>query len=185
MEWLNLTDEEVDRLLKDTSNRPRTQSLFIEYENENYRAVFTLQPFNVIKDGTEYLSLYRKYMEIADPTEYRFAIKCFGSYQHWQLLQSRPWFQPYVNAWREELDASIKSQAAVEMFEIANTTSSDQTRVQALKWLSDRGYLGSIPKPKRRGRPSKEEIEGELRRQLTNSKDINDDYTRLFGGEGD
>ena len=52
--------------LKDSMGRFRTLSLFVEHKHDKYPAPYTLKPYN--HKGA--MSMYLKYMEIGDPTEY-------------------------------------------------------------------------------------------------------------------
>jgi len=157
--------------LKDTMGRFRTQSLFIEKKNSKYPAPFTLKDY----DHKGALSMYKRYMEIGDPTEYAFAQAMFGSWAHWRALSSASWFSEYVVRWREELKVKFESQRWEEMQEVAENQPGSTLGLQATKWLADR-YNG--PKPKR-GRPTKEEKKSILKEESEEDKLIKEEIERL------
>ena len=159
-----LPDADAYKTLKDSMGRPRTQSLFVEHKHDKYPAPFTLKPY----DHRGRMSMYRKYMEIGDPTEYSQAIGLLGSWEHWKTLTSTAWFKPYVEAWRAELKVKFESDRYQEMQEVADTQKGTPQGIQATKWLAER-Y--STPKAPKRGRPSKAEKKAALR-EHTEEQDL-------------
>lgn len=151
-----LPEADAYKHLKDSMGRFRTQSLFVETKNDKYPAPFTLK--DTSHKGR--VSMYEKYMEIGDPTEYSQAIALLGSWRHWKVLTSTQWFAPYVDRWREELKVKLESERFREMETLAETHHGTQIGVQATKWLSDRYTSGS--KKSKRGRPSNLEVENSL-----------------------
>lgn len=158
-----LPDADAYASLKDSVGRPRTLSLFWEHRSDKYPAPFTLKPY----DHQGRMSMYRKYMEIGDPTEYSQAIGLLGSWEHWVTLTNAEWFKPYVEKWRAELKVKFESDRYREMEEVAETQKGTPQGIQATKWLAER-Y--SKPSPKR-GRPSKAEKKAALKRE-TEEKDL-------------
>ena len=155
--------------LKDTVGRFRTQSLFIEKKNDKYSAPFTLKD----NDHRGAMSMYRKYMEIGDPTEYATAKILLGSWRHWQLLTEANWFQEYIVRWREELKAKFESKRWEEMNEVVTNMPGTPQAMQATKWLADR-----YSKPKR-GRPSKDEKKELLKEESEEDKLLAEEAQRL------
>lgn len=161
------------KLLKDSGNRYRTQSLFIEFANPKYITLFTLDRED--KDGA--VSLYRKYMEIADPTEYQVALQLLGDWRHWEVLTNCSWFKPIIEDWRRELEARRKSIMVSQMENLAATSKQDAVRAQALRWLE--ANTTKKPKKTERGRPSKDDIEHRLKQELKSLEEFDDDAKRL------
>ena len=125
----------VFELLKDVGGRFRTLSLFKEHQHPNYPAPFTLKRYNV--DG--YISMYLKYMDIGDPTEYQVGLQLLGSHEHWQVLTRAGWFKVHVTLWRDELANRMESERYHEMKDIREASAPDSAaRVQATKWLATR-----------------------------------------------
>ena len=175
----NLTGEvgpEIFDSFKDTQGRFRTQSLFIETPHESYPAYFTLKKSDHTKNGKVYTSLYRKYMEIGDPTEYQMAIRLFGSWDHWLALTKSKWFGEHLTGWREELKTRLESDRYFEMDQVAKTCSLQPQGIQATKWLAER--YGDTATAKR-GRPSKAEKAKHLRKLQDESEDLKEDAKRI------
>ena len=147
---ITLTSADAYNTLKDSMGRFRTQSLFIEMKNSKYPAPFTL------KDSPHKgaVSMYEKYMELGDPTEYTQAIALLGSWRHWEALTARDWFKPYVDRWRSELRVKFESDRFREMEDVVKTMKGTTQGVAAIKWLAER-Y--SSKQKLKRGRPSKNE----------------------------
>ena len=168
------TGPEIFDSFKDAQGRYRTQSLFIETPHKSYPAFFTTKKYDVTKNGTTYHSLYLKYMEIADPTEYQVALRLFGSWGHWEALCKSKWFKELLTDWRNELRVRMESDRYYEM--LARVDVDDAAGLQATKWLADRyGDKGTA----KRGRPSKEEKMAHLRRLKSETEEDIEDANRL------
>jgi hypothetical protein len=164
---------EIFDQLKDSQGRFRTQSLFWERRHESYPAHFTLKKRPIERDGKTYISLYEKYMEIGDPTEYQVAIRLLGSWDHWTALCSAKWFQEHVIGWREELKIKLDSERYYEAKRLANARSLPATKFLAERWGEEEKEV------KKRGRPSKEEKATHLRRLQQESEDLTADAERI------
>lgn len=154
-----------------------TEALFWETSRDRlkYPPVFSLKD-----EGHEDLpSLKAEYLRISDPTEYRFATEVLGSFSHWKLLQSLSWFQPHLEAWRAELDAKLRAESAHAAREILGSDSaSDAARLQAAKYLTDRGY----ERKSQKGRPRKEDVDREAKTLAQTARDWDEDYNRITNG---
>lgn len=138
--------------LKDGMGRPLTQSLFIDFNYDVKFAVYTWQDEDKEYNGVVYPSLKKLYLECEDPTEYQFAKKHLLGWSHWQRLKANQALAHHFNAWREELDFLLASDAIAQIQDM----SSDN--FQAAKWLADRNWnKGSV------GRPSKKDQERDKR----------------------
>ena len=151
-------------VLKDAQGRFRTQSLFWEMRHPDYPPVFTLKKYE--HEGC--VSMYEKYMEIADPTEYQVAIRLLGSWDHWCKLKDRPWFQEELEGWRTELKVRLESERYYEAKEKALNGD-----LQATKWLAT-AYGETVKKPKR-GRPSLAEKQAALKQSIEDERDLRED----------
>ena len=159
---------------KDSQGRYRTQSLFYETRHESYPAFFTLKKSDIERDGVKYISLYQKYLEIGDPTEYQVALQLFGSWDHWQALLKSKWFREHLTGWREELKVKLESDRYYEMLDKAKGDGPAST--QATKWLADRYSDKATAK---RGRPSKQETEAHLKRVEAATAELEEDAARI------
>jgi hypothetical protein len=154
--------------LKDSQGRFRTQSLFWESRHPDMKPVFTMKK----REHEGCISMYEKYMEIADPTEYQVAIRLLGSWDHWQKLCRLPWFKEMADEWRAELKIRMASDRYYEMAETARDHKGQPNGIQATKWLSEQ--YGEKPQSKR-GRPSKAEKEAALKQAASDMQDLEDD----------
>lgn len=169
-----LPDADAYASLKDTMGRFRTQSLFVEYKHDQYPAPFTLKTY----DHRGRMSMYRKYMEIGDPTEYSQAIGLLGSWAHWEALCKCTWFKPHVEQWRSELKVKFESDRYREMQDVAEKHAGTPQGVQATKWLAER-YSTASPKAPKRGRPSKAEKQAAIQQEIEEDQLIKEEAERL------
>jgi len=148
-----------------------THDLFLETTTQLGTAVYTLRDEDVIKDGKTYKSLGKLYVESDDPTEYTFATQHLGGWAHWTYLKANATsrIKNLISDWKIELEAKLVSQSIKQIAEVAAGGS-----VQASRWLAERSW-----KPTKRGRPSKEEIEGERKFQARLEDEISDDLERI------
>lgn len=115
-------------------------------------------------------------MNSGDPTEYRFAIAWFGSWQKWQEIASDDRFKSKIEAWRKELEIKIRSESLARIMEVAKNEGTRDS-LQANKYLLEANWL-----PKQgKGRPSKEAIELEAKKLFREDLQRSQDYKRLFG----
>ena len=174
---------------KDVLGRFRTRSLFLELcgsnraNKEDYFPIWTLRdtdyeiknPANWYYTAYEdhiYPSLKKLYLTFADPTEYAFAVEHLGSWEHWKTLSECSWFKSILATWRADLETKLKAEAIRTVREAAINGD-----VQAAKWLHQ------VLTPKElgpgRGRPSKIEVAGEIKRQASEEKELMDDLARI------
>lgn len=105
-----------------------------------------------------YVDASATFIELEDPTGRLWAERYLGSWEHWKRLSEAPWFAKRLSEWREELETIELSRAIQRIKELSRGESS--AALPASKYLAERGW------EKTRGRPSKSEINGELKRQV-------------------
>lgn len=157
---------------KDEKGRWLTMSLFYEtYSNLDTRANYP--PLYTIKDEdyNGLLSIRKKYLELRDPSEYKIATQYFGGWEHWKVLNTNKWLSNHVNSWREELEVIIRCGALEKMQELA--TSDKAIAKDALKFMINREW------EVRRGRPSKDEKERQLRIESDINAQVDSDFKLL------
>lgn len=132
--------------LKNSSGKHFTKGLFYETATTPGTAVYTLKDH----DHGAYLSLYLLYMDVGDPTEYRFARQHLDGWKHWEILQECSWLKGYISRWRSELSVRIQSEAIVTIRGIASGSGRDA--LSACKTLLEM----TSSKKARVGRPNKE-----------------------------
>lgn len=169
--------------MSDLSNRFRnpvtngryTKALFLEESYSDKTSVlYTLKD----EDHNGYISLYKRYMEMADPYEIHFAEAYFDGWEHWQMVCSASWFKPFIERWRKELHLHMKAAALATIKDLAADKSS-KACFAANKLLLDGGWLTDSSKTKA-GRPSKDSIKAEAEKLFENHKDVKDDFERLM-----
>jgi len=158
-------------MMKDSTGRWRTRSLFVETIGKDQLAAgFT--PLFSLKGDSKYEDLHSVYMQESDPTEYSFALRAFGSWEHFEVLQELQWFKVYLTKWRRELEVKLRSEGVAAL---AKSARQDGSRgLSAAKFLAEKGW-----EAKKRGRPSKEDIEKEKKQQLDMEKELGDDAARI------
>jgi len=147
-----------------------TKGLFYELEvSGRYKyTMFTLGRTSFKIEDRKYYSLYELYMSCSDPTEYEFASTWLGGWDHWQKMVSSPALINYVERWREEMEVRTRSRGLKQVLHAAA-----DGNYNASKYVSDGGWI------KKRGRPSKVEIEGEKRKTALIHNEVSDDAKRL------
>lgn len=158
------------KLFLDSSERPITQSLFLELGYTDF-AVYTLKEDHFEYKGKLLPSLKRLYLEMADPTEYNFANTFLLNWKHWQRMYGNKQLTPYIDEWREELELKLRYRAHQEMLLLVEQ---DGGNYSAAKWLADRGW-----DKRSAGRPSKAEKDKELRIKERLDDEFKSDVDRL------
>tara|TARA_R110000772_G_scaffold105055_3_gene206645 strand:+ start:197 stop:715 length:519 start_codon:yes stop_codon:yes gene_type:complete len=124
--------------------------------------VYTLKDY----DHNGYPSMYLLYMECA--TEYEAALRLLGSWRHWKKLSSSKFFLEFLTEWREERKLAEESMARTTILE-----SIIDGNVSAAKTILDEG------KRKIAGRPSTDEVTGELKAAAREQDALHSIVTRM------
>lgn len=158
--------------------QPQTKGLFYELtlpeDRKEMGTSWTLKEHDLQADGKVYKSMKKLFIEMEDVTEYDFAIAALGSYKHWERVTESPILKPHIEQWRKELNLKLKAKAMKSI--IKSATVDEKLSFQAMKYLADNEY---IDKKNKRGRPSKEELNAELKREVEMSKSFKDDAERI------
>jgi len=145
-------------------SRWRVGSIFYELRSKEVNGkppIWTLGDYDRIVDGVTYPSLRGIYLDCEDPTEYKFAIKAFGSWKFWDRIKAnKELCRLAFDSWREELDVLLVSKGVSSVIsEVGNGKGS----FVAAKYLTERGW---IKKKDTRGRPSKKTIANEATKMI-------------------
>lgn len=155
-----------------------TKGLFYETslpeDRESMGTAWTLKEDDHQADGRVYKSMKKLYVAMEDVTEYDFAQATLGSYKHWERLLESPIIRPHIDQWRKELNLKLKARAMRSIIKAA--TEDEKLSFQAMKYLADNDYLD---KKNKRGRPSKDELKAELRKEVQTNKTLMDDAARI------
>lgn len=153
---VRLSSNERSSFRDPQSNARYTKSLFLEESySDKSKVLYTLKD----EDHLGYVSLYKRYMEMADPYEIHFAEAYFEGWEHWQMVCSSSWFKPYITRWRKELNLKLRA-AALNVIKEISEDKTNRGRLAAAKILLDGGWQDK-EEGKGAGRPSKESIRKE------------------------
>lgn len=147
---------------KDEKGRYIVQGLFLEDRYNTDLSYYTFDGEDKEYKGRTYLSLKRLYLEMGDPTEYKFANEYLYDWDHWQRLCRNSIVSKHIDKWREELTLALMADGLETIIDMAASGNS----YQAAKFLADRGW-----DKQERGRPSKEAVQGELERRADAEKE--------------
>lgn len=130
-----------------------TRSLFYEHRASypDIEPIFTLKTVDITVKGKTYLSLHRLYVEEEDITEYEFANKYLGGWEHWKDIIDTAFFEPYLIAMRDELNIKLKSRALQNIIAVSQDPMA-KGHLEANKFLIKEGLMEDRPT---RGRPRK------------------------------
>lgn len=128
-----------------------------------------------------YPSLYKLYIQLADPLEYQFAETYLESYEHWTKLCETNWFKPIIERWRNDLQAKLKTQALQKILRVSEDDS-HRNQFEALKIILAGGWKEKEPRRKA-GRPTKEEVKGQLQQTISDEKELLEELRRVNGHE--
>jgi hypothetical protein len=99
-------------------------------------------------------------------------MKYLGDWHHWKKLMAIDWFREAYDVWMDEFRAKIRSEALANIREIASSGSNQA--LPASKYLATYDWEKAG-----RGRPSKAEIAGELKRQVRMFEEQDEDAQRI------
>jgi hypothetical protein len=166
-----LVEREFDKF-RGYGNKPLTEGLFIESCNDKQTALYTLGVRDRRVAGVFYPSLHKLYVEMEDVAEYNFATLYFESYSHWLKIKTLALFKDVYAAMVGELNAKLRGVAINVMIEQVKSGEANQS---TLKYLADNDYLPKASK----GRPTKEAVDKEVRKQTGVKLAINNDLERI------
>ena len=121
-------------------------------------------------------TLYSDYLKIADPTEYRFAIRCVGSWAKWEALCSEDPIKSVVDLWRRELEVKLRSEALQRIMNVASDPEGPRECLPANRYLLEANFSNKD----RVGRPSKVAALAEAKKIVQHQNNVAEDYKRLF-----
>lgn len=152
----------------DSMGRYKTQSLFLEtaYDPE---AFFTFDDVDKLYKGKTYLSLKRLYLEEEDVTEYAFAEKYLAGWNHWKKICGNADLRKEIDNWRDELELKLTARHLKNIQKLA-----EDGNYNAAKYLANREYASG------KGRPTKEQKEGALKKASLIDDDTKQEGARIL-----
>lgn len=165
------TTEHLNNPFKNSRGIYRVQSMFYDMSYDADTAVYVLRDKPMSKDGKEFPSLKQLYLDFEDVTEYEFATTYLDGWKHWKALQNNPHVMSHIEEWREELEVKLRAKA---IRSIMSQAQGDKASYQAAKFLADRQWI-----KRGVGAPSKDEVEGEKRKQAKISSELDSHIARM------
>lgn len=162
---------------KTINNRWLTTSLFWErYWNisEKERPKDVEAVFSLYDDKPGLVNCRKTFVELGDPTGYKWAIQYLGDYEHWQTLMKKPWFREAVDVWVEELNAKLLGEAISVYRLLARAGTTETIKMQAASKLAEQPWNKA-----KKGRPSKEDINAQLKTEARKRTAEDDDLERI------
>lgn len=163
---------------KSSSGQYLLKPIFFEFSSPDSREAvkYTLKDDDHEFDGIVYPSLRKLYVASRDLTEYEFAKTHLGGWPHWTRLRECNWFKDYYRDWREELEVSLAATALKNIY-LKAVDPDDKDSLSAAKFLVSGGWK---PKDKQvTGPRTKHQIRQKAEELFKNSKDTDEDYSRL------
>lgn len=115
----------------------RTAALFRDHPTKQHDEEYCLFYMGREFSDDQYIALKEVYMQIADPTEYQFAMVVFGSMRHWKEINDLVWTRDRVKEWRLELETKLRSEAIMGIVDLVDDPEiKETTKFQSLKWLA-------------------------------------------------
>ena len=163
--------------LKNSQNKYYTRQLFWEEWIELPNEKKTITPvFTLYKDKEGLINFGKAYVESEDPTGYKVSQEHLEGYRLWTLLMNCSWFKTAKKMWDEELDARLSSKGLQKLQEmLVNGTPPQQAA--AAKYFADKEYRKD--KTHARGRPSKEQVAAQTRKEAETEKQLSADFERI------
>ena len=163
-------------VMLDSMLRYRKNTLFLECrysEKEGSEAIFTLKDEDILYKGRTLYSLKKIYLSYdhIPKYEYDFAMDVFGSWEHWVILSTEAQVKEHIQAWQEELEIRLKSEAMRNLLKVSRSEGNSAT--QANKFIVDKGW------DVKAGRPTKEEKQRQIRQDSKVRENIAEDMKRL------
>lgn len=173
----------MSKFRQPTSNKRYTVQLFYETSINLAVEKRMIEPmFSLHQDVKGLINMRKEYVRDGDPTGYKTATRLLENYDHWLLLMRTSWFAEAKKVWDVELASKMDSEAVGVLTEIMRDTEGAKTseRISAARILLGKAKtIGKEDKVSQRGRPSKEEIEGNLKVLTREEKTLQDDLSRI------
>lgn len=142
-------------------------------EARTHPAIFTLE-----EDVEGLVNARRTFVEMGDTTGFKWTMKYLeGDLNHWDALMRCEWFRDAYKNWCREIELRRKVASMEKIEEIAQ--GSGPQSYHAAKFLVKEEH-----KQKTRGRPTKEEVKGSLKRAMEHVTEEDSDYLRMTQTEG-
>lgn len=138
-----------------------------------------LPPFSLYGDRYDLINFGREYINDCDQTGYTTSLRLLGEYPYWAHLMKAKWFREAKEKWDEEIDAKLYAEGLAKIRDLA--MGDDAKALQAAKFLANKEYkkAAGTKTIKTRGRPSNEEIEGNLKKLTEDEIELQEAAQRI------
>lgn len=151
-----------------------TEALFHNRASMKPQKDWVYQPlFDLFDDRPGLINARTTFVQMRDPTGRKWALTYLGDWNHWLRLMKCPWFREAYQIWIAELNLQLKSEAISKVMEIMNGENGAQA-LAAAKFIATGEYDKAT-----KGRPSKTELEGELKRAARELEVEDEDLARI------
>lgn len=174
--------------LRSKQNVPYSNQLFYDRWKDLPPEKQTVKkpPFTLSQPREGFICFGKEYVDLEDPTGYKITQKLLaGDYSHWLFLNKFAWFVAEKAVWDRELEAKLVARGIDVLKRLAKPELSEEdsgispaVQLQAAKFLAQKGFIQNKPKAGR-GRPTNEEVEGELKRQADLQTTFSEDLARI------
>lgn len=161
---------------KSANNRWLTRALFWD-QLQNVATVdrYDEPPvFTLYGDKPGLINARKTFVELGDPTGYKWAMKYLGDFDHWQVLMTRSWFRDAYETWVSELNAKLLGEAIDVYRLLARTGSTEAIQMQAASKLAEQPW-----NKEKKGRPSKVDIDAQVKTEARKRSVEDDDLERI------
>ena len=165
----------ASRWYKNGSGAWMSKQLFFETSVTNGEEVRVIDPpFTLNREVEGKVCFRRTFVEMEDPTGYKWAMKYLNSWDHFNHLLKSHWFLREYERAVDELKTKLKIRSIEIIKEIAQGGSAQA--YQANRYLASGEWEKAATG---RGRPSKEEMKGELAKAVRQLSDEDQDAERI------
>lgn len=134
-----------------------------------------MRPDAVPISSTELEELHSLYLRVADPTEYRFAVRAFEDWATWEAEVAKDPLKSVIDRWRRELEVKLRSEALQRIMDVAGNEGTRDS-LQANRYLLEANFSNK----NKVGRTTKDAIAKEAQKLVDRQSSIQEDYKRLF-----
>lgn len=151
-----------------------TEALFYERVFDRAKDRLICEPkFSLYDNRPGLINCRTTFVDLRDPTGRKWALTYLGDWNHWLRLMKCPWFREAYDTWIAELNLQLKSEAIQVALEIMKGENGAQA-LAAAKFIA-----GEEWEKHTRGRPSKAEREGALKRATQVIEQEDEDLKRI------
>lgn len=151
-----------------------TEALFYQTTFDRPKDRLKYEPvFDLYDERPGLINCRTTFVSLKDPTGRKWALTYLGDWNHWLRLMKCAWFREAYDVWITELNLQLKSEAVAKALEIMNGDNGAQA-LAAAKFIATQEYDKHT-----KGRPSKAQVEGELKRVAETMAVEDEDLKRI------